>query len=259
MSEPGEQSNQRAWSALTLMLDGATIRRLEALGVAPGWRCLEVGAGVGSIAAWLGERVGAAGRVLATDRTTELLDGVARANVEVLQHDVTTEEFPAGEFDLVHARWVIHWLPQPELALERMVRALRPGGWLLVEEPDFVTCLHGASSQALARVMASAVDVGAKAKGIDNFLGRRLPQMLQRLDLADRGEEGCVPTIRGGAPASGAEWLQISLRWLEAPLVAQGRVSRPDFAEALACLDDPGFTTLGPLTMAVWGRRPQHP
>lgn len=59
-------------------LDSLTIQRLAQLGVQPGWHCLEVGAGVGSIAHWLAQQVGPQGSVVATDIDTHLVK--ARAN-----------------------------------------------------------------------------------------------------------------------------------------------------------------------------------
>ena len=75
-------------AALADALDGGTVRQLEAIGVGRGWRCLEVGAGDGSIAAWLSERVGADGAVVATDLDTTVLRERSGPNLEVRQHDV---------------------------------------------------------------------------------------------------------------------------------------------------------------------------
>src|SRR5262245_60645354 len=86
--------------ALEAALDSGTIRFLEALGTCEGWRCLEVGAGAGSIAAWLCQRVGATGHVLATDLDTRFLDALDAPNLEVRRHDITTDELPEGAFDL---------------------------------------------------------------------------------------------------------------------------------------------------------------
>jgi predicted O-methyltransferase YrrM len=47
--------------------DPPTFRYLDAIGVGAGWRCLEVGAGAGSVVRWLSGRVGPRGRVVAVD------------------------------------------------------------------------------------------------------------------------------------------------------------------------------------------------
>ena len=61
-----QQTSQR-FSSLETLYDPWTIRHLEATGIGPGWQCWEVGAGGGSIAAWLGERSGPIGFILVTD------------------------------------------------------------------------------------------------------------------------------------------------------------------------------------------------
>ena len=63
--------------ALSDLYDDETIRCLQAIGVAPGWQCLEVAAGGGSIARWLAGQVGTSGRVLATDLDTRFLESLA--------------------------------------------------------------------------------------------------------------------------------------------------------------------------------------
>ena len=85
-------------------LDPLTVRRIKALDLAPGARCLEVGGGRGSIARWLCEYAGPAGRVTATDLETGFLSELSLPNLDVLRHDVTSDEFPDGSFDLVHVR-----------------------------------------------------------------------------------------------------------------------------------------------------------
>jgi hypothetical protein len=62
------------------LFDPGTIRQLDARGVAPGWRCLEVGAGGGSVAAWLGDRVAPDGSVLATDLDTKWVAELSHPN-----------------------------------------------------------------------------------------------------------------------------------------------------------------------------------
>jgi len=133
------QVQEQRLRALEAALDAGTIRHLEAAGVGPGWRCLEVGAGGGSIAAWLSDRVGATGHVTATDLDTTVLRAVARPNLEVRAHDLLADDFPPAAFDLVHLRLVLAWLRDPAAALGRLRGWLKPGGVLVAEELDFVT------------------------------------------------------------------------------------------------------------------------
>ena len=117
--------------------DPKTIRHLEALGVREGWNCLEAGAGKGSIAMWLANRVGHTGKVVATDINTRFLQDLSIQNLEVRTHDITKDNLEEGQYDLVHCRALLSHLPEPEKALERMTNALKKGGWIYVEEPDY--------------------------------------------------------------------------------------------------------------------------
>jgi SAM-dependent methyltransferase len=118
-------------------LDPVTIRRIGLLGLAPGARCLEIGGGRGSMARWLCEYVGPKGRVTATDLDTGFLSELSLPNLDVLRHDVTTDEFPEASFELVHVRAVLMHIADRMATLRRIASWLAPGGWLLVEEPDF--------------------------------------------------------------------------------------------------------------------------
>lgn len=118
-------------------LDPLTIRRLERLGIGRGARCLEIGGGRGSIAVWLSDCVGRDGRVTVTDLQPGFLDAIDASNVEVLRHDVRVDMFPERSFDLIHARVVLMHIPDDPDILYRLVSWLCPGGWLLLEEPDF--------------------------------------------------------------------------------------------------------------------------
>jgi 2-polyprenyl-3-methyl-5-hydroxy-6-metoxy-1,4-benzoquinol methylase len=117
-------------------LDPLTIGRLNRLDIAPGSRCLEVGAGRGSIARWLATRVGADGQVVAADVDCRHLAGLPDT-IEVRTLDIRTDTPEPEAFDLVHCRALLMHLPDPLDALRRMVAALRPGGVLLAEEGDY--------------------------------------------------------------------------------------------------------------------------
>ncbi|MFC7639722.1 class I SAM-dependent methyltransferase [Streptosporangium lutulentum] len=117
---------------LASMLDGLTGSRLAELGDLTGRRCLEIGAGAGSIAAWLAKRTGPEGRVLATDVNTRHLP--LDAGFDVRRHDIVSEPVPEGPWDVIHARLVLVHFPERHDILRRLAAALAPGGALVVED-----------------------------------------------------------------------------------------------------------------------------
>ena len=130
---PGRPDRQGALSAL---FDWWTFRHLDAVGIGPSWHCWEVGAGGPGVVRWLAGRVGPTGHVLATDLDVSRLVASAGAAVEVRRHDVVADPVPAAAFDLVHARLVLVHLAERERVLRSLAAAVRPGGWLVVEDAD---------------------------------------------------------------------------------------------------------------------------
>lgn len=118
-------------AALQHYLDPVTTGVLGRTEVSTGARCLEIGAGGGSIAGWLADRVGPDGRVVAVDLDPSHLHPYP--GVEVRQHDIR-RGLPDGPFDLIHARLVLLHLPERRLVLRRLVDRLAPGGWLVLGE-----------------------------------------------------------------------------------------------------------------------------
>jgi len=233
-------------------LDPGTIYHLETLGVGPGWRCWEIGGGGGSIAAWLCERVGSSGHVLATDLETAFLQRLPYTNLTVRRHDIVADAVPEDQFDLVHARWVLHWLPARQRALTRMIAALRPHGWLLVEEPDFVTLYHAYASETVGKVVTAGIRVLEAMSGVQSEYGRRLLHDVRAQSLVDVEALGRVTMMQGGSPL--AVHLRLSIAKVRATLASSGAATMEEIEEALARLDDPAFATMSVLTMAVWGR-----
>ena len=169
------------------------------------------------------ENVAPDGKVIATDLETDFLQAEAAAypTLEVLQHDITAEELPTG-FDLVHARWLTEWLPDKRRALRRMVAALRPGGVLLDEEPDFVTVYETAEPPALRRVVRVAMRHLEATCPVDCEYGRRLLDDVTAVGLVETAAEGRCPVVRGGSPAA-AHFLRLTLEKLKPALVADQR------------------------------------
>lgn len=243
------------FAALSAMFDPGTIRHLEDLGIGPGWHCLEVGGGGGSIATWLAGRVGPAGRVLVTDIDSRFLDSLKGSNLEVRRHDIVTDPLPEVAFDLVHSRLVLLHLPEREKALARMVAALKPGGWLVDEEfdssmsPDPSVNPNEVLSKtyvAMTRIMDS--------RGIDRHFGRRLFERLRAHGLVRVAAEGRILMWHGQSP--GASLLRSNYEQLRSAMIDAGYVSEEEFNQDLARLDDPSFIMPSPILWAAWGRRP---
>lgn len=135
---------------LATIADPFTFARLAGLGDLTGRRCLELGAGGGSVARWMVDRVGPTGQVVATDLNPRHLP--ADSGYTVLRHDLVTDPVPEGEWDVVHARLVMLHIPEREEILPRLAAALAPGGALVIE--DWATGL----GQSLVLDAPSAAD-----------------------------------------------------------------------------------------------------
>jgi SAM-dependent methyltransferase len=151
---------------LARVLDPFTFERLAAAGDLTGRRCLEAGAGGGSVAGWLADRVGPGGHVLATDLNPRHLRPGQGYAVQV--HDLSTAPVPPGPWDLVHARLVLAHLPTRVEVLGRFAAALAPGGVLLIEE--WASAYRGLVLAAPDPAAAALVD-----RYHDVLVGRLLP------------------------------------------------------------------------------------
>lgn len=255
MPNAGEQAPQR-WAALETLYDAWTTQHLEARGVSAGWHCLEVGGGSGSIARWLVERVGPTGQVLATDIDPRFLEPVGRTNLTVTRHDITTDPLPEAAFDLVHTRLVLHHLAGRDQALRTMVAALRPGGWLVVEDFDWSAMVldpNDAATAARFDPVQQAMWRLITERGGDGTYGRQLWGRLRAARLTDVGAEGTVRMYHGRS-VSGQLTLA-AVDQLADAIVGSGWVTHDQVTAYRELLDDPDFAVMSPVLMTAWGRQ----
>src|SRR5690242_4627553 len=142
----------RKWSDL---IDGAASgiseRLVEMAGVEPGSRVLDVAAGYGEPSLTAARAAGPEGAVLATDISAEMIAfGRERAaatgveNIEFVQSDAASLDFPAASFDAALSRWGIIFEPDAEAAATRIRGFLKPGGGMAISSwgsPDRVPFL----------------------------------------------------------------------------------------------------------------------
>jgi SAM-dependent methyltransferase len=218
------------FSALARLFNPSTFRHFSALGLGPGWRCWEVGAGGPSVPAWLASQVGPNGHVLATDLDVSWLDPAA--GYEVRRHDVGTEPPPGDGFDLVHARLVLVHVPEREAALRAMISALRPGGWLVLEEADpalqpLVCPDEAGPAERLANKLKRDFRTLMAQRSVDLAFGRTLPRLLRDGGLAEVAADAYFP-LSGPAcqDLERATIAQIKERLLEAGLATEDEIAQ---------------------------------
>jgi SAM-dependent methyltransferase len=242
------------FAALARLYDESTCRYVEALGISSGWNCLEVGAGGGSIASYLARRV-TPGRVVATDREVETLNQLSIANLEVWRHDIASDPLAAGAFELVHARLVSMHLADPAAAIAKMAAALRPGGWLILEEFDAPLELDIVDGEVTDLRTSAAFRLAIERSGVELRFGKRLPAMLRAQGLVSIAGEART-SLWTGAGSSGSRLMRANYLGLRDAMIATGTVTADDIDADLLRLDDPQFVTLSPTMWSVWGRVP---
>lgn len=241
---------------LAQVFDAGTIRHLDARGITSGWRCLEVGGGLGTITRWLAERVGRQGTVVTTDIDTRYLATLDLPNVEVRHHNIVEDTLPEREFDLAYTRLVLQHVPHPDRALARMVRAIKPLAWIVVEDMEaFPAALepNGSGVDPLTKT-AAAMRLVTHAAGADARFGRSLGSRLRAAGLTDVTVEGRVFLWRAGS--AGAALTRLNYEQLREPILATGQLTAEEFAADVARVDDEEFETRSPILWTAWGRRP---
>lgn len=234
--------------------DAATIQRIDAIGIEAGWRCVEIGAGAGSIARALADRAGPEGLVIATDRDPRFLDDFAGPGRKVATHDIMDGPVQPGGFDFAHCRAVLAHVDDLQTAVRHVVQSVRPGGWILCEEPDYGPMEACDSEHPHARDLATFRSIMMRGGRIDGYAGRNVFKALRAEGLRE------VETDTHGAIAIGgtlrARFRIDSLKLVRPLILASGTFSRERFDRMLSAFDDPSFTYIDNAWIATWGRVP---
>ncbi len=205
------------FAGLEACFDETTFRHLTAVGIGPGWRCWEVGAGSGSVAGWMADRVGSEGAVLATDLNVDWIRSNISPRVEIRLHDLTSDEIPRSAYDLIHARLVLGHLPQRDAIIPRLVSALASGGWLVLEEffDAFPGCPEPRTEQerTFEKVLHAFRELLRRREADTTSYPSTLPWRLKRTDLVGVGGEGKLLFARGEHTCRGGPGSQSAADW----------------------------------------------
>jgi SAM-dependent methyltransferase len=140
-------------------------RLLEEIGDGRGARALDVGCGVLGCLRVLSEWVGPDGQVTGTDVDEAMLAAAEKfvaeerlPNVTLVKDDLFRSELEPGSFDLVHARFEICPLGRGREQMETYGRLARPGGTIVLEDPDAGSWHFNPPAPALERLIELIVE-----------------------------------------------------------------------------------------------------
>lgn len=235
------------------LLDPLHQSLLEKVGIRPGWRCLEIGCGNGSISQWMAAKVGPKGRVVATDLNLSYTGDLHAPNLEVRQLDILKPLPALGKFDLVTGRAVLHHVCSPKTAVHHMVELLKPGGVLLSIEPDFLPAT-AATPEPLHALWQGWLG-WAKSVGIDYFIGHAMPGLLTSHGLDHIAAEGTTEFYRGNSSWS-KYWLE-TLEELHPRLLESGYITAPVYSRFKRLYSDPRVWTSAITFVGAWGTKPR--
>lgn len=254
LRDPGMNALTR-FQALSEMFDAATKRHLRGCGLRHGWRCLEAGAGGGSIAFWLNRRVGSTGRVVATDIDTQFLRRGRVRNLEIWHHDITRDHLPDDAFDLIHTRMMLIHLPERDQVLKRLVAALKPGGWLVAEEFDGLSMSADSTLSPGEVVLKTyqAMQRLNKDQNVDGRYGRLLFGRFRALGLREIGAEGRIFMVHKGSAA--ARLLRASYELRRTAMLQAGYLTELEFDRDVESMENPQFMTPSPILWTATGRK----
>jgi ubiquinone/menaquinone biosynthesis C-methylase UbiE/GNAT superfamily N-acetyltransferase len=215
--------------------DEKSKKHLAKAGLKSGMACLEVGLGTGSLAVWMKHEVGREGSVLGVDLTIEYVD--KDAEFELLEGNILELDIPR-HFDLIHLRYVLIHNAKSKAILQKLYRLLKPGGKLVMEEPDFTLAkwMDAKDLQACRRVN-SAVCRMFESRGLKPHYGS-----IAHLELKEAGfevEESKSYLHLCSGDEDVAKVMALSAKALSDSYLATGICSEDDLEAYMQACEDP--------------------
>ena len=248
---PGQAGEGERIDFGALAYDDITMARLRALGVGPGWRCLDIGAGTGTVSRRLLDEAGVAS-VLAVDRDVRFLDARPVPGLDVLEADITAPGSVPGRFRLVHARFVLMHLPERDRLIAQLAELVAPGGVLVLSDAVDLTSERtpGTPYSVVMRAMWQGLrdTIGTDVSWVPSY-----PQLLRGAGLESVAAEIHVPPLLPGSPIS-RFWADTWER-SRAAMLATGLVDDAAVDTAGRYLDSDECAALSAGMLTAWGRK----
>ena len=203
----------------------------------------------GSISAWLAERVSPGGTAVAVDLDLSLIQ-IRTPNLELRKADIVAGPVEREAFDLVTARAVLHHVADAHAAIANMIASLRPGGALLLIEPDFLPVSIAEPPEVLA--FWDGWLAWSRERGIDYHIGRTLAPRLALLGLTNISGTAETAIYNGGSLWADY-WIE-TITELRGDLISSGKLDDALIDKFLACCSDSNWWTQTIAFTAVHGR-----
>jgi ubiquinone/menaquinone biosynthesis C-methylase UbiE len=233
---------------------------LRQVGLRPGMRCLDVGCGIGAVTLKLARWVGPTGQGVGIDTDEPCLE-LARQQATghglpaIFRREGVHDLREEAAYDLVFSRFLLTHLPQPRRAVERLVRAARPGGLVVGEDIEFAAHFCYPTCPAFDRYV-SLYQQAVQRKGGDPNIGPRLVSLFMDAGLRRVGVEVVQPTFRSGP---GKRIAPVTMEHIREAVVTAGLASANEVDGIIADLDsfarNPRTILSLPRIFQVWGRR----
>lgn len=199
---------------LSLLNELINERCIQLIGLEGGEKILDMGSGLGQFTLAMARRIGPEGKCLGIERDNHQLE-TANKNLGK-QSDIKWVEFRQGDaesmpltkdewntFDVGHARFLLEHLSRPEAALNQLVKAVRPGGRVVLEDDDHLYLQLYPDPPGFSTLWTAYMRSYDRL-GNDPYIGRRLVSMMYdaglreiRNDLVFFGDCAGSPTFKG--------------------------------------------------------------
>ncbi len=233
---------------------------LDRIGVAEGWRCIDLGCGPRGATHDLSERVGETGKVIGLEFNPNFVSAArsnAPFNVEILEGDAYSTGLPDASFDLVHMRFLASTSGEPDRLIAEAIRLIKPGGWFAMQEADATTLACYPPHPAWKRLRDGMVSLFPEAQG-DDPAAHRHYRMLRANGLENVGYQPSIIGVRADDPWR--DYLPSTVNSARNAIIGTGVMSEDELdnliAECRSHLADPDTVFVSPMLVQVWGRKP---
>ncbi|MCV0424869.1 MAG: methyltransferase domain-containing protein [Roseibium sp.] len=250
-----DETERLRLTALADLLDPYTFYILEQIDIQPDWKCLEIGAGLGTVSCWIADRLKATGNMLCTDLQTKFIDEIEHPHLRTEKLDITLSPTYSECFDLAVVRTVHQHLADHHSAARNLSKMVRPGGYLLYIEPD----IHPAFSDEhpVWKRVWQAIFQWGESRDIDYFTGRKVPGQLSDIGLDVISARGETALFNGAKDGNSVRTVyRMTLDIVMPDLVRLGYLSKADSEEVYSLLDNPDVWLMSFCFFATLARKP---